>query len=87
MVALSPVTTPTINLGQSREQFPAREETASKERLSSTKPSGTATAKSENSDQKNFRDQSNVFKSADARLPDQSTMPGNRRGSLLDLSV
>lgn len=85
MVTLSPVTTPTINVNQNREQTPVRDDTAARERLEATKPSGASVAKSENSTQKNYRQQQDF---ADARLPDPSTTTqGNRRGSLLDLTV
>lgn len=87
MVTLSPVTTPTINLGQSREQAPAREETASKERLATTKPFGTAAAKSETGAERKNDGNNQTFNLSEARLPDPSSTQGNRRGSLLDLSV
>lgn len=85
MVTLSPVGTPNINLSQNRDQASVRGDTASKERLSSTQPSAASLAKTDSDTQKNYRQQQDF---ADARLPDPSTLQGgNRRGSLLDLSV
>lgn len=85
MVTLSPVTTPSINVNQNREQTPVRDETSSRERLSETKPAFTSLAKTDSDTQKNYRQQQDF---ADARLPDPSTLQGgNRRGSLLDLTV
>ena len=85
MVSLNPVSIPTINVNPNREQPSARDEAAVKERLQTTQPSGSNVAKTENSTQKNYRQQQDF---ADARQPDPSTnSQGNRRGSLLDLSV
>ncbi len=85
MVTLSPVTTSTVNVNFNREQAPVRDEAAVKERLQTTQASGSNVAKTENSTQKNYRQQQDF---ADARLPDPtSNVNGNRRGSLLDLSV
>ncbi len=85
MVTLSPVTTSTVNVNPNREQAPVRDEAAVKERLQTTQTFGSSLAKSENSTQKNYRQQQDF---ADARQPDPtSNVNGNRRGSLLDLSV
>ena len=84
MVSFSTVTTPAINTTQNRDQAPVRDDTAARERLSATKPSGSSIAKTENDSQKNYR-QSQDF--ADARIPDPSQAQGNRRGNLLDLTV
>ncbi len=85
MVTLSPVTTSTVNVNLNREQPPVRDEAAVKERLQTTQAFGSNVAKTENNTQKNYRQQQDF---ADARLPDPtSNVNGNRRGSLLDLSV
>ena len=85
MVTLSAVTTPSINVTNNREQAPVRDDTASRERLSTTKPAGASIAKTDADTQKNYRQQQDF---ADARQIDPSTVQtGNRRGSLLDLSV
>lgn len=86
MVTLSPVTTSTVNVIQPREQISsAREENASKERLATTKPFGTAAAKSETGSER--KNDNQAFKLSESRIPDPSSTQGNRRGSLLDLSV
>ncbi|PZP57161.1 MAG: hypothetical protein DI586_01255 [Micavibrio aeruginosavorus] len=85
MVTLSPVTTSTVNVNPYREQQAVRDETAVKERLQANQSSTSSLSKTENNTQKNYRQQQDF---ADARLPDPtSNVNGNRRGSLLDLSV
>ena len=84
MVSLSPVSTPVIN-NSTREQPSVRgdDNSGARERLATTKPFNSALAQSENSTQKNYQQQ----QFASAKLPDASNAQGNRRGSLLDLSV
>ena len=84
MVTLSPVTTPTVNVNPNREQTLVRDENPARERLQATQPSGSSLAKTDNSGQKNYRQSQDL---AETRLPDPSAAQGNRRGSLLDLTV
>ncbi len=85
MGPLSSVTTPNSSITTPlRDNNGGREDTVVQERLQSTKPSGSSMAKSDNSSAKNYR-QSQDF--SDARVPDPSALQGNRRGSLLDLTV
>ena len=85
MVSLSSLNTSNTGLNQNREYSPVRDDAATRERLATTRPSGTVVTKTDTDSQKNYRQQQDFV---DSRLPDPSTLQGgNRRGSLLDLTV
>lgn len=84
MVSLSSVSTSTVNVNQGREQSFVRDDAAAREKQATTQAVLSSVSKSDSDSQKNYR-QAQDF--ADARLPDPSEAQGNRRGSLLDLTV
>lgn len=85
MVSVNPYSVQTQTYSQNRETTTAfREDSSVKERLQTTRPFGTSVSPSESSTEKNYSKQQNF---ADAKLPEISSGQGNRRGSLLDLSV
>ncbi len=86
MVAFSAVTNPTVSTPPlNRENTPVRDESASRERLETVRPSGSSAAKSEALNKDNQQKQQ--FMAESRASAQQSSPQGNRRGSLLDLSV
>lgn len=84
MVSVNPYSVQTQTYSQNRETTAFREDSGVKERLQTTRPFGTSVSPSESSTEKNYTKQQSF---ADAKLPEITAGQGNRRGSLLDLSV
>lgn len=84
MVSVSPYSVQTQTYSQNRDATAFREDANVKERLQTTRPFGTSVSPTETSTEKNYSRQQLV---AESKLPELSTAQGNRRGSLLDLTV
>lgn len=84
MVSVNPYSVQPQAYSQNRETTAFREDSGVKERLQTTRPFGTSTSPTESATEKNYSKQQLV---AESKLPELSTAQGNRRGSLLDLSV
>ncbi len=91
MAAISAFTPQTVTtqsqtrIDSSNPQF--RENKEVREKLDLTKPSGTTPARAQDTETRNYKQAEKLLASENKASTDTSTPVGQRRGSVLDLSV